>query len=131
VQRHSIDGAEEGERADVASLQAALAAKDKEIAEKDAEITRLQIEVQRLQRDSVTPQQMLHQMDLLRSSINEAVSAAAQHQQHYATTAVDTAPSNPLLPSQQAQVHFEEGQSKCESGFAQHCALKLSHPLQV
>ncbi len=115
AQRHNMEAAKEGDGANVASLEAALAARDKEIAEKDAEIARLQSEVQRLQRDSVTPQQMLQQLDLLRSSINDSVDAAAQHQRHYASTPVDTASSTPLLPSQQAQVHYKEGCLKSES----------------
>jgi hypothetical protein len=102
---------EEDEIAKVPFLEAALAAKDKEIAEKDTEIARLKLEVQRLQHDSVTPQQLLKELELLRGSINDAVLAAAQHWPH-ATAASDVTLHLPTLPLQQAQTHFEEGRRK-------------------
>ncbi len=102
---------EEDKIAKVPFLEAALAAKDKEIAEKDSEIAGLKLEVQRLQKDSVTPQQVLKELELLRGSINDAVLAAAQHWPH-GTTASDATLHLPTLPLQQAQAHFEEGRRK-------------------
>ena len=79
----SASSVTDGETNRIACLEAEVAAKAAEIEQKDAEIAALKAEVKWLQSDRVTPQQMLEELERLRSSINDAcLLAASANQQH-------------------------------------------------
>jgi hypothetical protein len=56
---------------------------------------------------------MLHELELLRCGINDACTLAASANQQHGSTPPSLLPSPPLLSSQQAQVHFEDGRRLC------------------
>lgn len=109
----SASSVTDGETNRIACLEAEVAAKAAEIEQKDAEIAALKAEVKWLQSDRVTPQQMLQELELLRSSINDACILAASANQLHGSTPPSVLPSPPLLPSQQAQALFEDGRRLC------------------
>ena len=113
LNKASASSVTDGETNRIACLEAEVAAKAAEIEQKDAEIAALKAEVKWLQSDRVTPQQMLEELERLRSSINDACILAASANQQRGSTPPSVLPSPPLLLSQQAQVHFEDGCRLC------------------
>ena len=113
LNKASTSNVTDGENNRIACLEAEVAAKAAEIEQKDAEIAALKVEVKWLQSDRVTPQQMLEELERLRSSINDACILAASANQQRGSTPPSVLPSPPLLLSQQAQVHFEDGRRLC------------------